>query len=324
VALLWLDDALRAVLDFIVVGGPSSSISACGWQSAISRSPMNRACWVHGIAASDVKHRIVSASVGHALSRTCMAWSINMADTDETSLESRMEQLSIPDETEVQCLAHLADAPAADPSAFVDPTLPVAWYHPYQHFQPANMDVPAYPPVFLFDPPFTQNAMHAQNSSWFTMSRQHCQGNPYNQHLSAPWSAFKGPQRASRPERRSYPPAFRQSSPGSQIPRKCVNRLVLPLPHNAPLSTAFRSVNATIEADEEVADVHPFEPSWRHGPPRNPQQSGHGLWVGNLPSCTNVLMLKDHLFIRRTGHHTKCVPDLKEQMRLCQLSYQRC
>ena len=30
------------------------------------------------------------------------------------------------------------------------------------------------------------------------------------------------------------------------------------------------------------------------GPPRKPKQSGHALWVGNLPPGTNVLDLKDH------------------------------
>jgi RNA recognition motif-containing protein len=30
------------------------------------------------------------------------------------------------------------------------------------------------------------------------------------------------------------------------------------------------------------------------GPPRKPKQSGHALWVGNLPPSTNVVDLKDH------------------------------
>lgn len=30
------------------------------------------------------------------------------------------------------------------------------------------------------------------------------------------------------------------------------------------------------------------------GPPRKPKQSGHALWVGNLPPATTVLDLKDH------------------------------
>src|SRR4051812_40979147 len=30
------------------------------------------------------------------------------------------------------------------------------------------------------------------------------------------------------------------------------------------------------------------------GPPRKPKQSGHALWVGNLPPGANVMDLKDH------------------------------
>lgn len=35
-------------------------------------------------------------------------------------------------------------------------------------------------------------------------------------------------------------------------------------------------------------------PSYPRGPPRKPKQSGHALWVGNLPPNTTILDLKDH------------------------------
>ena len=35
-------------------------------------------------------------------------------------------------------------------------------------------------------------------------------------------------------------------------------------------------------------------PSYPRGPPRKPRQSGHALWVGNLPPGTSILVLKDH------------------------------
>lgn len=35
-------------------------------------------------------------------------------------------------------------------------------------------------------------------------------------------------------------------------------------------------------------------PSTPRGPPRKPKQSGHALWVGNLPSGTVINALKDH------------------------------
>ncbi|KAJ5732807.1 hypothetical protein N7493_004288 [Penicillium malachiteum] len=40
---------------------------------------------------------------------------------------------------------------------------------------------------------------------------------------------------------------------------------------------------------------HPISsPSTPRGPPRKPKQSGHALWVGNLPPGANVIDLKDH------------------------------
>ncbi|CAL5867765.1 uncharacterized protein PFLUO_LOCUS1985 [Penicillium psychrofluorescens] len=38
----------------------------------------------------------------------------------------------------------------------------------------------------------------------------------------------------------------------------------------------------------------PNRPGTPRGPPRKPKQSGHALWVGNLPTGTGVLDLKDH------------------------------
>ena len=37
-----------------------------------------------------------------------------------------------------------------------------------------------------------------------------------------------------------------------------------------------------------------LEPACLRGPLRKPQQSGFGLWVGNLPSIIDIMMLKDH------------------------------
>jgi RNA recognition motif-containing protein len=45
-----------------------------------------------------------------------------------------------------------------------------------------------------------------------------------------------------------------------------------------------------------IAETRTSEPlnSIPRGPPRKPKQSGHALWVGNLPSNTTVVELKDH------------------------------
>lgn len=38
----------------------------------------------------------------------------------------------------------------------------------------------------------------------------------------------------------------------------------------------------------------PSSPNPPRGPPRKPKQSGHALWVGNLPPGANVIDLKEH------------------------------
>ena len=38
----------------------------------------------------------------------------------------------------------------------------------------------------------------------------------------------------------------------------------------------------------------PVGPTTLRGPPKKPRQSGHALWVGNLPPGTNIIDLRDH------------------------------
>jgi hypothetical protein len=40
----------------------------------------------------------------------------------------------------------------------------------------------------------------------------------------------------------------------------------------------------------------------QHGPPRRPIQSRHALWVGNIPSHTPILALRDHFFTPDNAH----------------------
>lgn len=44
----------------------------------------------------------------------------------------------------------------------------------------------------------------------------------------------------------------------------------------------------------ETAPTQAPVPSFPRGPPRKPKQSGHALWVGNLPPAATVTDLKDH------------------------------
>ncbi|KAJ5425485.1 hypothetical protein N7465_000555 [Penicillium sp. CMV-2018d] len=47
-------------------------------------------------------------------------------------------------------------------------------------------------------------------------------------------------------------------------------------------------------SDSSPLQPAPTAPSTPRGPPRKPKQSGHALWVGNLPPGANVVDLKDH------------------------------
>jgi hypothetical protein len=74
----------------------------------------------------------------------------------------------------------------------------------------------------------------------------------------------------------------------------------------AALMHNLRALVGSRALREDVADVHDALGLSRHssesslrspaprGPPRKPRQSGHALWVGNLPPGTQVADLKDH------------------------------
>lgn len=67
------------------------------------------------------------------------------------------------------------------------------------------------------------------------------------------------------------------------------------LPHAGPSTQIMPS---TFSAPPQATPRRPSEtgptPSYPRGPPRKPKQSGHALWVGNLPPGTSILDLKDH------------------------------
>lgn len=63
---------------------------------------------------------------------------------------------------------------------------------------------------------------------------------------------------------------------------------------NGPYST-FPSFSSGTNRGKASISLESSSPtSIVRGPPRKPRQSGHALWVGNLPFGTNILDLKDH------------------------------
>ncbi|KAJ5291111.1 Nucleotide-binding alpha-beta plait [Penicillium angulare] len=59
-------------------------------------------------------------------------------------------------------------------------------------------------------------------------------------------------------------------------------------------SNPSKLIQTTLIADPVSLANTISTPSTPRGPPRKPKQSGHALWVGNLPPGTNVMDLKDH------------------------------
>ncbi|KAJ5372105.1 Nucleotide-binding alpha-beta plait [Penicillium concentricum] len=59
-------------------------------------------------------------------------------------------------------------------------------------------------------------------------------------------------------------------------------------------SNPMKSVPQPLSDNISSLQPAPTAPSTPRGPPRKPKQSGHALWVGNLPPGANVMDLKDH------------------------------
>lgn len=57
------------------------------------------------------------------------------------------------------------------------------------------------------------------------------------------------------------------------------------------LNLAILTATAGSGAPASLPNAPPLAP---RGPPRKPKQSGHALWVGNLPPATTVIELKDY------------------------------
>lgn len=75
---------------------------------------------------------------------------------------------------------------------------------------------------------------------------------------------------------------------------------ILPIQNNTPQFSPLTDRSASSQSAETPSSSllitittkgHSFLP---RGPPRKPRQSGHALWVGNLPPGSTVIDLKDH------------------------------
>ncbi|KAI9887015.1 MAG: hypothetical protein M1823_001159 [Watsoniomyces obsoletus] len=86
------------------------------------------------------------------------------------------------------------------------------------------------------------------------------------------------------------------------VPRRSSHPMVDGRPQQLLLSRGSSGYSGHVDGVVGVGlpgttDVPPSSitnPSVPRGPPRKPKQSGHALWVGNLPPSTNVVELKDY------------------------------
>jgi hypothetical protein len=143
--------------------------------------------------------------------------------------------------------------------------------HSYQYSQPAT-GATAYPP---------------QGQSQFVY-----QSNPFN----TPWYSYPQPQFQSYVQATPYPqysqsysqynPQYYHpppnSSPTAQIPVQTSNYSP-PVDYVAPSPTVSKSTSAIPTAHTDML----------RGPPRKPKQSGHALWVGNLPLDVELEEMRD-------------------------------
>ncbi|KAK5133666.1 hypothetical protein LTR08_007520 [Meristemomyces frigidus] len=101
-----------------------------------------------------------------------------------------------------------------------------------------------------------------------------------------------------------HPMALRQPGmmpqPGTQYSRPDMYAYGQGAPQYSPIDPRFGTqafpMGGAMQSDMSHFSARSPEPipSFPRGPPRKPKQSGHALWVGNLPPAATVTDLKDH------------------------------
>jgi YT521-B-like domain/RNA recognition motif. (a.k.a. RRM, RBD, or RNP domain) len=159
-----------------------------------------------------------------------------------------------------------------------------------QHYRALNMNYPTFknnvsndPQSFLSQqfyspqPMLAQTSLTSQNPSFY----QH-QASQYGVPTSMrAGSSFQPPQ--VRLDSNLGPTTGPPHPPYPNQSESCVPK--------AGYSVATRLIALGLSGKSSESSLRPSIP---RGPPRKPKQSGHALWVGNLPPATNVIDLKDH------------------------------
>jgi len=139
-------------------------------------------------------------------------------------------------------------------------------YHAAQQYAPAYMSYPVYP---------QQHAQFYQQPSMI-MQQQALVNHPPARDVAGRNAQYG-----------RFQPFDKQSFPSAQVPDKNL------YPFHAAQKLQKEQLNSSggLATHGSVPDGQAVVP---RGPPRKPKQSGHALWVGNLPPDATVADLKDH------------------------------
>ncbi|KAJ9209661.1 hypothetical protein DTO166G4_8750 [Paecilomyces variotii] len=153
-------------------------------------------------------------------------------------------------------------------------------YQPYIQSSPAHQSTvvsgqaPVYGQAYYHPQPYTPSFGQAMQAGVPMHQRQ--QATEYMTHQGAPSSATVAPRK--EPERR---PSTAVYDVASTI-----------VDGSSPGQTGRAMSQMQDSSAQRLSSIS--GPSTPRGPPRKPKQSGHALWVGNLPPGANVVDLKDH------------------------------
>jgi RNA recognition motif-containing protein len=199
------------------------------------------------------------------------------------------------------------------PNAAPNPTM-MYQYHQGTQFAGQTAPTPAHTYVQQYAPHFVQNTPSRQQGTAFSpfMGNQGAPQSYQNQAFLMQHSMLQHQQQQSRYQQQFGAPAFgapyaARTASGYVLPQVRLDSSMAQLqtPSNftqlnpqrefrtdtiAQNTTNFGALKAVRRSSSNSS----LQTSALRGPPRKPKQSGHALWVGNLPPATHIIDLKDH------------------------------
>ncbi|OQE20894.1 hypothetical protein PENFLA_c015G02276 [Penicillium flavigenum] len=174
-----------------------------------------------------------------------------------------------------------------------------------------GMPYPVYPPYAIPQYPGPQHGTHYQPHGTQMQNMQNMQNiqnfspgqiSPYGYYPHSPYGVPYGVTPTGQIPQAASPVRTNTSSPPKPGPlRKEDKRVDLEydvsktiVDGSNPMKLAQPKPQPLPSDNSSPSQPTPTAPTTPRGPPRKPKQSGHALWVGNLPPGANVVDLKDH------------------------------